>query len=202
MKRQTQNVPHGNKRKVDRDLAELYGVTDRTIREWERVGAPLADPKQMVRWLQYNRSRGDEPLPLPAGLDHANILRHLADHAAAHFLPDALEHLAEPLTEMLVEEDGMDPFKARGVVILLHHMLLAALHRWTTESRFERWLRQSEGMDFDGMLRRLLPEYRDRSIPPGGAYRFPIGPKLRRLYEQNGGADVLASIDRPASAAE
>jgi hypothetical protein len=73
-------------RREEQKLAAQFNVSDRTVRNWKAAGAPLDSPEAMPRWIMDHQLREGNPDALPDGVEHVNLLRHMVEAAAGHYL--------------------------------------------------------------------------------------------------------------------
>ena len=184
--------PRTQRRAEDRALAKKYNVSDRTVRSWIAAGAPLDNPDAMPRWIMDHQAHGLERNPLlPHGLEHTNALRFMAEQAAAHFLYESLEVFVPRLVDALIEDHGMDPFKARGTGMMLWHGMFHQLKHWTMGDRYNLALMASCGQSLDSLMKEIALGWKEKSAPPSHFPKQPVPAAVQKLFKANGG-DVFA----------
>ena len=182
-----------NRDKTQRQLAEQYGVDERTIRNWQGLDAPFADPVEMREWIEDRRSgtRYDNGGGSFAEDAEMNPLRIVVELAGADFLRYAMEHAADALVNILEHEKGLSRRGANGIVLYLHMVLTEARNQWTAEAAYEPTLKACAGASVDGLFKRLSPGYHGRSRPTNFGGIVQPGPKLTAIYEANGAGKLL-----------
>lgn len=175
--------------KTQLQLARDYRVDPRTILRWKELGAPLQDAQAMVGWIadqRHGTRHGANDESLPPGFEHANVLRMIAESAAANFCYEATGVLVSNLIRDLIEEDGMDPKKARGTGIMIWYGMIYQLKHWTMRDRYDAAL-GIKGDSLDKLQRSMVDGWKGSSRPPAKFPRQPIPESVRKAFADNGG---------------